>query len=44
MKEYKNKEELKEEISKSYKKYIDEFRDIDEKQKDQKFEGGDRST
>lgn len=43
MKEYKNKEELKEEITKSYKKYIDEFRDIDEKQKDQKFEGVDRS-
>ncbi|MDU5807196.1 MAG: ClbS/DfsB family four-helix bundle protein [Peptoniphilus harei] len=43
MKEYTNKEELKEEIIKAYKKYIDEFNDIDEEVKDQKFEGVDRS-
>ena len=43
MKENTNKEELKEEIIKAYKKYIDEFNDIDEEVKDQKFEGVDRS-
>ena len=30
MKEYESKEELKEEINKAYKKYIEEFTDIDE--------------
>ncbi len=43
MKEYESKEELKEEITKAYKKYIEEFTDIDEKLKDQKFDGVDRS-
>ena len=43
MKEYTGKEELKEEITKAYKKYIEEFSDIDEKLKDQKFDGVDRS-
>lgn len=43
MKEYTSKEELKEEITKAYKKYIEEFNDIDEGLKDQKFDGVDRS-
>ena len=43
MKEYTSKEELKEEITKTYKKYIDEFSDIDEKLKDEKFDGVDRN-
>ncbi len=38
MKQYENKEELKEEIRKTYKKYIDEFNDIDESLKNKRIE------
>ena len=43
MKQYASKEELKEEIIKSYKKYIEEFNDIDENLKDKKIEEVDRT-
>lgn len=43
MKQYASKEELKEEIIKSYKKYIEEFNDIDENLKDKRIEEVDRT-
>lgn len=43
MQTYKNKEELKHEIQKSYKKYISEFEDISEEVKDVRLEGVDRT-
>ena len=43
MKQYASKEELKKEIIKSYKKYIEEFNDIDENLKDQRIEEVDRT-
>ena len=43
MKQYKGKDELKEEIKNAYKKYIDEFDDIDENLKDKRFEEVDRT-
>lgn len=43
MKQYKGKDELKEEIKNAYKKYIDEFDDIDENLKDKGFEEVDRT-
>jgi len=43
MKQYENKEELKEEIRKTYKKYIDEFNDIDESLKNKRIEEVDRT-
>lgn len=43
MKQYASKEELKKEIIKSYKKYIEEFNDIDENLKDKRIEEVDRT-
>ncbi|MEQ3346826.1 ClbS/DfsB family four-helix bundle protein [Peptoniphilus senegalensis] len=43
MKQYSGKEELKEEITKAYKKYIDEFDNIEENLKDKRIEEVDRS-
>lgn len=43
MKQYTSKEELKEEIIKSYEKYIEEFNDIDENFKDKRIEEVDRT-
>lgn len=43
MKQYASKEELKEEIIKSYKKYIEEFNDIDENLRDKRIEEVDRT-
>lgn len=43
MKKYSGKEELKEEIIKAYKKYIDEFDNIEENLKDKRIEEVDRS-
>ena len=43
MKQYASKEELKEEIIKSYEKYIEEFIDIDENFKDKRIEEVDRT-
>lgn len=43
MKQYSGKEELKEEITKAYKKYIDEFDNIEENLKDKRIEEVDRT-
>ena len=43
MKQYSGKEELKEEITKAYKKYIDEFDNIEENLKDKRIEEIDRT-
>jgi len=43
MKQYAGKEELKEEITKAYKKYIDEFDNIEEDLKDKRIEEVDRT-
>lgn len=43
MKQYSGKEELKEEITKVYKKYIDEFDNIEENLKDKRIEEVDRT-
>lgn len=43
MKQYSGKEELKEEITKAYKKYIDEFDNIEENLKDKRIEEADRT-
>ena len=43
MRKYENKEELKNEIQKTYKKYIAEFDEIDENLKDKKYDEVDRT-
>lgn len=43
MKQYSGKEELKEEITNAYKKYIDEFDNIEENSKDKRIEEVDRT-
>ena len=43
MRSYENKEELKNEIKKTFEKYISEFDDIPEELKDKKIDGGDRT-
>ena len=43
MKQYSGKEELREEITKAYKKYIDEFDNIEENLKDKRIEEVDRT-
>ncbi len=43
MKEYKNKDELKDEIKKAYLKYISEFDTISEDDKDKRYEDVDRT-
>ena len=43
MKAYENKDELKNEINKSFAKYISEFNDIPESLKDKRVDGVDRT-
>ena len=43
MRKYSSKDELKEEIYKTYSKYIEEFDDIDEDLKDKRVDGVDRT-